>query len=48
MVNFQALVDEGVIAQADLDLFTFCEAADEAWACVCDHYASMAEDLGCC
>src|ERR1051325_5649262 len=32
VVNFQALVDEGVINQADLDLFTFCETADEAWA----------------
>lgn len=48
VVNFQALVDEGVIAQADLDLFTFCETADEAWAYVCNHYSAMAEDLGCC
>jgi hypothetical protein len=48
VVNFQALVDEGVIAQADLDLFTFCETADEAWASVCRHYSSIAGDLGCC
>ncbi len=48
VVNFQALVDEGVISQADLDLFTFCETAEEAWACVCDHYSALAEDLGCC
>jgi uncharacterized protein (TIGR00730 family) len=48
VVNFQALVDEGVIAQADLDLFTFCETADEAWAHVCNHYSAIAGDLGCC
>ena len=47
VVNFQALVDEGVIAAADLDLFTFCETADEAWDCVCDYYAGTEEDLGC-
>ena len=47
VVNFQALVDEGVISPADLDLITFCETADEAWACVCDHYSALAEDLGC-
>ena len=47
MVNFDALVDEGVIAPTDLELFTFCETAEEAWECVCRHYADMAEDLGC-
>jgi len=47
VVNFQALVDEGVIAAADLDLFTFCETAEEAWDCVCDYYAGTEEDLGC-
>ncbi|MGQ0588086.1 MAG: LOG family protein [Sphingosinicella sp.] len=47
VVNFQALVDEGVIAAADLDLFTFCETADEAWDCVCNYYSGTEEDLGC-
>jgi len=47
VVNFQALVEEGVISEADLDLFTFCETAEEAWGCVCDYYTSMHEDLGC-
>ena len=47
VVDFQALVEEGVIAPSDLDLFTFCETAEEAWDCVCRHYAGMAEDLGC-
>ena len=31
VVNFEALVDEGVIAPDDLELFTFCETAEEAW-----------------
>jgi len=47
VVDFQALVEEGVIAPSDLDLFTFCETAEEAWDCVCRHYAGQAEDLGC-
>jgi len=32
VINFEALVDEGVIAAADLGLFTFVESAEEAWA----------------
>ncbi|WP_129792284.1 LOG family protein [Sphingosinicella sp. CPCC 101087] len=47
VVDFQALVDEGVIAPKDLDLFTFCETAEEAWHCVCRHYAGNADALGC-
>jgi uncharacterized protein (TIGR00730 family) len=47
VINFQLLVDEGVIAPSDLELFTFCETADEAWECVCRYYSAMAEDLGC-
>jgi hypothetical protein len=39
VVNFQALVDEGVIAPNDLDLFRFVETADEAWHYVCQYYA---------
>jgi len=46
VVNFEALVDEGVIAPSDLELFTFCETAEEGWACVCKHYSGMAEALG--
>jgi len=44
VVNFEALVDEGVIAAADLDLFVFCETADEAWGEVCRYYAGSDED----
>ncbi|HEX6101681.1 MAG TPA: LOG family protein, partial [Alphaproteobacteria bacterium] len=31
VVDFQALVDEGVIAPNDLDIFHWCEDANEAW-----------------
>ncbi|MEO8547513.1 MAG: LOG family protein [Sphingomicrobium sp.] len=31
VVNFQALVDEGVISPGDLDLIHWCEDAQEAW-----------------
>jgi uncharacterized protein (TIGR00730 family) len=31
VVNFQALVDEGVISPGDLDLIHWCEEAEEAW-----------------
>ncbi len=38
VVNFDALVDEGVISARDLDLFRFVETADEAWAIISGHY----------
>jgi uncharacterized protein (TIGR00730 family) len=31
VVNFEALVEEGVIAPHDLDIFHWCESAREAW-----------------
>jgi uncharacterized protein (TIGR00730 family) len=31
MINFEALVDEGMAARADLALFDYADAADEAW-----------------
>ena len=34
VVNFEALVEEGVIAPHDLDIFHWCEDAAEAWAFV--------------
>ena len=39
VVDFQALADEGVISQHDLDLITWCETAQEAWDAVQKHYA---------
>src|SRR4051812_4610329 len=38
MVNFEGLVDEGVIAPHDLDLIRWCEDAAEAWDYVCGFY----------
>ena len=35
VVNFEALVEEGVISPDDLDLFHFTETAEEAWDYVC-------------
>jgi uncharacterized protein (TIGR00730 family) len=45
VVNFEGLVEEGVIAERDLDLFTFCETAEEAWDCICRHYGENAPAL---
>jgi hypothetical protein len=42
VVNFDALVEEGVIAPDDLKLFRFVETADEAWEQVCAHYGACA------
>jgi len=39
VVNFDALVAEGTIAAADLDLFHMVETADEGWAIVSRFYA---------
>ncbi|WP_326524962.1 LOG family protein [Sphingomonas sp.] len=39
VVNFPALVEEGVISEKDLSLFSYCETAEEGWACVRRHYA---------
>ncbi len=38
VVNFQAMVDEGVIAPHDLDLIRWCEDAAEAWEFVTNFY----------
>ena len=38
VVNFDALVEEGVISEGDLDLITWCETADEGWSAVRSHY----------
>jgi uncharacterized protein (TIGR00730 family) len=39
VVSFEALVEEGVIAERDLDLFEYVETAEEAWAKVRAHYS---------
>ncbi len=38
VVNWEALVEEGVIGPGDIDLVTWCETADEAWAHLADFY----------
>jgi uncharacterized protein (TIGR00730 family) len=38
MVNFEGLVEEGVIAPHDLDLIHWCEDAEEAWDFICRFY----------
>lgn len=38
VVNFEALVEEGVISPHDLDIFHWCEDAVEAWDFVCRFY----------
>lgn len=46
VINFEALVEEGVISPDDLNLFKFVETAEEAWSHVCQVYADE-EPLGC-
>jgi uncharacterized protein (TIGR00730 family) len=41
VVNFEALVEEGVVSPDDLKLFRFVESAEEAWEHVCSHYAGV-------
>ena len=38
LVNFQHLVDTGMICAGDLELFQFVETAEEAWAHLAGHY----------
>jgi uncharacterized protein (TIGR00730 family) len=38
VIDFPALAEEGVISPGDLDLFHWCEDADEAWKFVRDYY----------
>jgi uncharacterized protein (TIGR00730 family) len=45
VVDFDALVEEGVVAPQDLDLFRFCETAEEGWAYVQDFYRENKEPL---
>jgi uncharacterized protein (TIGR00730 family) len=43
VVSFEALVEEGVIAPDDLNLFKFVETAEEAWDYICDYYSENKE-----
>ena len=44
VINFEALVEEGVISPDDLDLFHWCENAEEAWDFVCRHLCRTSGD----
>jgi uncharacterized protein (TIGR00730 family) len=39
LVNFDLLIDTGMISPMDIDLFRFVESADEAWDWLQAHYA---------
>ncbi len=43
VVDFEALVEEGVIAPSDLKLITWVETAEEAWAAVEAFYVDSGE-----
>ncbi|WP_106640792.1 LOG family protein [Allosphingosinicella vermicomposti] len=47
VVNFEALVEEGVVSPRDLDLIKMVETADEAWDYVCDYYAGTGNGPEC-
>jgi predicted Rossmann-fold nucleotide-binding protein len=42
VVNFEALAEQGVVDERDLDLFEFVETGAEAWAMIEAHYAGEA------
>ena len=46
VVNFEALVDEGVVSPDDLNLFRFVETAEEAWDYICQCYPEAEEPVG--
>ena len=38
VVNFEAMVEEGVISPEDLDLFQYVETAEETWSIIADYH----------
>lgn len=38
VIDFEAIAEEGTISKKDLDLFKWCETADEAWAHISEFY----------
>lgn len=45
VINFQYLVDEGTIAPEDLELFVYCDRAEDAWNYIKYYYAEKGETL---
>jgi len=46
VVNFDALVEEGVVSERDLGIFTYVETAEEAWDVVRTFYDERAKQEG--
>jgi uncharacterized protein (TIGR00730 family) len=46
VVNFEALVEEGVVSERDLSIFTYVETAEEAWDVVRNFYEERAKTEG--
>ncbi len=46
VINFDALVEEGVVSARDLDIFTYVETAEEAWDVVLAFYDERAKNIG--
>lgn len=46
VINFDALVEEGVISERDLSIFTYCETAEEGWEVVQNFYKGRSLDEG--
>ena len=44
VVNFEALVEEGVVSERDLSIFTYVETAEEAWDVVREFYEKAARE----
>ena len=38
VVDFEAIAEEGTISKKDLELFHWCETAEDAWKCISDFY----------
>ncbi|MFL0355617.1 LOG family protein [Erythrobacter sp. GH1-10] len=38
IIDFDALAEEGTISKSDLELFNWCETAEDAWSCIADFY----------
>jgi len=38
VINFEAIAEEGTISRKDLDLFQWCETAEEAWSHIAEFY----------
>ncbi len=38
IIDFEAMAEEGVINREDLDLFRWCETAEEGWMAISDFY----------